>query len=226
MVKVAPSLLSADFSNLTIALDQCREGGADQIHVDVMDGHFVPNITIGPLVVKDIRKRTSLPLDVHLMIENPERYIPEFTRAGADFITVHIEVCPDVKGTIRRIKDHGAKAGITLKPGTPIESIEEALEHVALVLVMSVEPGFGGQEFIPESFDRIRQLRRMIETISSDRKPEISVDGGIHLRNARAVIDAGVDILVAGSSIFNTEDPVAAIEAFKEIDSFKRVKQK
>jgi len=219
LVKVAPSLLSADFSNLTIALDQCQKGGADQIHVDVMDGHFVPNITIGPLVVRDIRKRTSLPLDVHLMIKNPEQYIPEFAKAGADFITVHVETCPDMENTIQLIEDFGVKAGITLRPGTPIESITtEMLKKVALVLVMSVEPGFGGQEFIPESLTRIRYLRKKIDSISVDRKPEISVDGGIKLFNAKTVVDAGVDILVAGSSIFSTENPIVSIRAFKKIN--------
>ena len=218
MIKIAPSLLSADFSNLTVALDQSQQGGADQIHIDVMDGHFVPVITIGPLVVRDIRKRTSLSLDVHLMIDNPEQFIPEFVKAGADFITVHIEVCKDIKATIRLIEDLGAKAGITLRPSTPLDSIEGVIEQVALVLVMSVEPGFGGQSFIPESFNRIRQLRKKIDAISSDSKPEISIDGGIKLNNAKAVIDAGVDILVAGSSIFTTADPVAAIRAFKKLD--------
>lgn len=214
---MAPSILSADFSNLSTALDQCRDGGADLIHVDVMDGHFVPNITIGPVVVKDIRKRTSLPLDVHLMIENPERFIPDFTRAGADFITVHIEVCQEVEKIVELIENHGAKAGITLRPGTGLDSIRDALGKVSLVLAMSVEPGFGGQVFIPESLDRVRRLREMVDSLPRSARPEISVDGGVKLDNARSLIDAGADILVSGSGIFGTGNPVATMKAFRKI---------
>lgn len=217
MIKIAPSILSSDFSNLRDALDQCRDGGADQIHVDVMDGHFVPNLTIGPVVVKDIRRATTLPLDVHLMIEDPERFIPEFAKAGSDFITVHAETCPNLEETIRFIKGHGVRAGITLRPGTPLESVVNDLSSVSLVLVMSVEPGFGGQEFIPESLDRIEKLREILREVSPKKRPEISVDGGIKLQNAKAVIDAGADILVSGSGIFGTEDPVATIKAFKAV---------
>ncbi|MEE9166168.1 MAG: ribulose-phosphate 3-epimerase [Candidatus Neomarinimicrobiota bacterium] len=217
MARIAPSILSSDFANLEGALDLCRKGGADQIHVDVMDGHFVPNLTIGPVVVKDIRKATSLPLDVHLMIENPERFIPEFVKAGSDFITVHAETCPNLEETIRLIKGHGVRAGITLKPGTPLESIANDLSSVSLVLVMSVEPGFGEQEFIPGSLNRIEKLREILQGVSPKKRPEISVDGGIKLQNAKAVIDAGADILVSGSGVFGTEDPVATIKAFKEV---------
>ena len=200
-----------------VALDQCREGAADLIHVDVMDGHFVPNLTIGPAVVRDIRKKTELILDVHLMIESPERYIPAFIEAGADYVTVHVETCPKLEDTIQLIKDHGAKPGITLRPGTDLSAITGFLDKVDLVLIMSVEPGFGGQEFIPSSLNRISTLSRLLNRDDSVKRPEISVDGGIKLDNAKQVSDAGADILVSGSGIFGTDDPVRAVRAFKEI---------
>ena len=216
-MKIAPSILSADFANLSIALDQCERGETDQIHVDVMDGHFVPNITVGPGVVKDIRKRTGLPLDVHLMIENPEVYIPQFVQAGSDLITVHVETCENLSTVIRQIKESGAKAGVTLKPGTSLKEIENVILKVDLILIMSVEPGFGGQEFIPETLDRVRNIKKMIAALQERNSPEISVDGGVKLSNAKKIVEAGADILVIGSAIFETKDPVKTMNMFKKI---------
>ena len=213
MAKIAPSILSADFSNLTIALNQCQQAGADLIHIDVMDGHFVPNLTIGPVVVKDIRRNTDIPLDVHLMIESPKQYISEFVKAGSDWITVHVEACKDVKQVLSRIRSFGKKAGISLRPGTSLSSIEPFLNDVDLVLLMSVEPGFCGQSFLPESVNRIQNVKKLI----GSRPVEISVDGGIKLSNAKRVIEAGVDILVVGSGIFLTDDPVISMKKFKSI---------
>lgn len=216
-MKIAPSILSADFANLSVALDQCERGEADQIHVDVMDGHFVPNITVGPGVVKDIRNRTGLPLDVHLMIENPEMYIPQFVQAGSDLITVHIETCENLSTVIRQIKESGAKAGVTLKPGTSLKEIENVISEVDLILIMSVEPGFGGQEFIPETLDRVRKIKKIIAALQERNSPEISVDGGVKLSNAKKIVEAGADILVIGSAIFATKDPVKTMNMFKQI---------
>lgn len=217
MVRLAPSLLSSDFSNLSAVLDSCEEGGADQVHVDVMDGHFVPNLTIGPVVVKALKKSTSLPLDVHLMIEEPERHISSFIEVGADMVTVHVEACRDVRDVLRQVRKGGARAGVTLRPGTPLESITGLLEDVDLVLVMSVEPGFGGQDLLPGSMERIRTLRNLIDGLPADNKPLISVDGGIKLDNAIKVMDAGADILVVGSGIFDHDDPVGVMKSFKKL---------
>lgn len=217
MAKVAPSILSADFANLSKALEQCEDGRADQIHIDVMDGHFVPNLTIGPTVVKDIRKQTTLPLDVHLMIENPQQYIPQFVDAGSDLITVHVESSGDMQMTLEMIRDAGVRPGITLRPGSPLSLVEPYLTKVDLVLVMSVEPGFGGQEFIPASFERILSLRRSIDS-NDGSSTLISVDGGVKLHNAGDILAAGADIVVAGSAIFGTDDPTDTIRQFKAID--------
>ena len=217
MAKVAPSILSADFANLSKALEQCEDGRADQIHIDVMDGHFVPNLTIGPPVVKDIRKQTTLPLDVHLMIENPQQYIPQFVDAGSDLITVHVESSGDMQMTLEMIRDAGVRPGITLRPGSPLSLVEPYLTKVDLVLVMSVEPGFGGQEFIPASFERISSLRRSIDS-NDGSSTLISVDGGVKLHNVGDIWAAGADIVVAGSAIFGTDDPADTIRQFIAID--------
>ncbi|MDP6457067.1 MAG: ribulose-phosphate 3-epimerase [Candidatus Marinimicrobia bacterium] len=217
MIKLSPSLLSADFSNLSLALDQCKEGGTSMVHIDVMDGHFVPNITMGPVVVKGVRRATDQILDVHLMIENPDRYITDFAKAGSDMITVHIETCPKVREVFQQIRNEGVRPGITLRPSTDLETIEDTLEDVDLVLVMSVEPGFSGQTFIPGMMDRIAKVREWVDKMENGR-PEISVDGDVKLQNAREVTNAGADIVVSGSGVFGTDDPVTTMKEFAAID--------
>jgi len=215
MIKLAPSILSADFARLGEQIDEVARAGADYIHVDVMDGHFVPNITIGAPVVASIRPVTSLPLDVHLMIEHPERYVSDFVQAGADIITVHVEASPHLHGTIQAIKELGVKAGVSLNPPTPIGAVEEFLRHVDLVLVMSVNPGFGGQSFIPETLPRIASIRKILD----DRglRAELEVDGGINADNAPDIVEAGADVLVAGNSIFRAEEGISgAIQRLRE----------
>lgn len=202
-MKIAPSILSADFAALGEEIARVEAAGADQLHVDVMDGRFVPNITIGPVVVAAIKKRTRLPLDVHLMIVEPERYLAEFTRAGADALTVHAEACPHLHRTLAQIRELGARAGVALNPGTPPGVLEYVLDELDLVLVMSVNPGFGGQKFIPSAYAKIRQLRTMLGT----RPVEISVDGGVKLEHARPLAEHGATVLVAGSLIFEAPDP-------------------
>jgi ribulose-phosphate 3-epimerase len=206
MIKLAPSLLSADFARLGEQIDEVARAGADYIHVDVMDGHFVPNITIGTPVVAAIRPVTSLPLDVHLMIEHPERFISEFVQAGADIITVHIEACPRLHATIRAIKESRAKVGVSLNPPTPVSAIEEFLPYVDLVLVMGVNPGFGGQSFIPETLPKIANIRKILD----DRKlsAELEVDGGINADNAPDIVKAGANVLVAGNSVFKAKEGI------------------
>jgi ribulose-phosphate 3-epimerase len=213
MIKIAPSILSADFSRLGEDIRAVDRAGADYIHVDVMDGHFVPNITIGPLVVAALRKVTDKPLDVHLMIENPDAYIPEFARAGADIITVHQEAVPHLHRTVQLIKSFGKKAGVSLNPATPVETLDVILDELDLVLVMSVNPGFGGQAFIPSALDKIRALRQRIS--QRGLATELEVDGGVKIDNIRAVVAAGADVLVAGSAVFNTDDYVATISALR-----------
>jgi ribulose-phosphate 3-epimerase len=215
MIKLAPSILSADFARLGEQIDEVAGAGADYIHVDVMDGHFVPNITIGAPVVASIRAATSLPLDVHLMIEHPERYISQFIQAGADIITVHVEGSPHLHATIRAIKESGVRAGVSINPPTPIGVVEEFLPHVSLVLVMSVNPGFGGQPFIPETLPRIAHIRKVLD----DRglSVELEVDGGINANNAPDIVKAGANVLVAGNSIFRaTEGIRAAVQRLRE----------
>jgi ribulose-phosphate 3-epimerase len=206
MIKLAPSILSADFARLGEQIDEVVRAGADYIHVDVMDGHFVPNITIGAPVVASIRPVTSLPLDVHLLIEHPERYISEFVQAGADIITVHVEACPNLRKTIRLIKELGARAGVSLNPPTPLSSIEEFLPHVDLVLVMSVNPGFGGQSFIPATLPRIASMRKMLDDRGLG--AELEVDGGITADNAPDIVKAGANVLVAGNSVFKAKEGI------------------
>jgi len=207
-VKIAASILSADFARLGEQVRDAEAGGADYIHVDVMDGHFVPNITVGPLVVESLRPVTTLPLDVHLMITQPERYIPEFARAGADILTVHVEACPHLHRTIHQIKELGIKVGVTLNPATPLVSLEEVLPDVDMVLIMSVNPGYGGQSYIPGSSAKITRLRRMLDERGL-RDVDIEVDGGVKAHNAAEIVAAGANVLVLGSAIFNQEATVA-----------------
>jgi ribulose-phosphate 3-epimerase len=207
--KIAASILSADFARLGEQVKEAAAGGADWIHVDVMDGHFVPNMTVGPPIVAALRPITDLPLDVHLMIEGPERLIPEFARAGADCITVHVETCPHLHRTIQQIKELGVQAGVTLNPGTPLSTLREILSEVDLVLIMSVNPGFGGQSYIPASTDKIARLRRMLDERGLA-EVEIQVDGGIKVHNIAEVVAAGASVLVVGSAIFNKQASVAA----------------
>jgi ribulose-phosphate 3-epimerase len=209
MVAIAPSILSADFGRLAEEVRDVEAGGADYIHVDVMDGHFVPNITLGPLIVKAVRASTRLPLDVHLMIDNPERYIDDFVRAGADYITVHAEASRHLHRTIQRIKEHGIKAGVALNPHTPLEIIKHVIPEVDLVLLMTVNPGFGGQSFIPAVLDKIRELRLLADKYKPEL--EIEVDGGIQPETARACREAGANVLVAGSGIYDQPNRRKAI---------------
>ena len=201
---IAPSILSADFARLADAVSQVEAAGADWIHVDVMDGHFVPNLTVGPPMVEALRKVTTLPLDVHLMMTNPDDFIQEFAEAGADFLTVHVEACPHLHRTLQSIKEHKVKAGVTLNPATSVSTLEEAVKDADLVLVMSVNPGFGGQKFIDTSLEKIVRIRQLIHQTKS--RALIEVDGGVNLKNAGAVIKAGADVLVAGSAIFHSEN--------------------
>ncbi|NDI33463.1 ribulose-phosphate 3-epimerase [Chengkuizengella sediminis] len=213
MLRIAPSILSADFSKLGQEVQELESSGADWIHVDVMDGHFVPNITMGPLVVESIRPHTSLPLDVHLMIQNPDVYIPDFVKAGADLITVHAEVCPHLHRTIHHIKDLGVKAGVVLNPATPLTVIEHVVHELDLVLLMTVNPGFGGQKFIESILPKIKQLREM--SLKNGLKLDIEVDGGINMDTAPLVIEAGANVLVSGSAIFNHDNKQEAIEQLR-----------
>ena len=211
MIKIAPSILSADFANLE--RDIRRVSSADWLHVDVMDGCFVPNLTIGVPVVQSIRKCTGMFLDVHLMIVEPGRHVEAFAKAGADIITIHLEACADAHEVIRQIHSCGCKAGVSIKPGTPIEVLEEYLDEVELILIMSVEPGFGGQKYIPESTERIRQTAELIR--KSGREIELEVDGGIAPKTAPLVVEAGANVLVAGSAVYGKEDIPAAIAALR-----------
>lgn len=215
-IKIAPSILSADFSRLGEEIRAVEAAGADIIHVDVMDGHFVPNITIGPLIVEAARKSTKLPLDVHLMIENPERYVDDFAKAGADYITVHVETGYHLHRLAQSIRSHkNVKAGVVLNPATPLSSLDYILGEVDLVLIMSVNPGFGGQSFIPSALDKIRQLRKRISNLGL--AVEIEVDGGVKPDNAAGIIEAGADILVAGSAVFGAKDYGSAIRGIRGI---------
>jgi len=214
VIRLAPSILSADFANLGAEIAAVTRGGADQIHVDVMDGHFVPNITIGVPVVKSLRKVTQLPLDVHLMITDPDRYIEAFIDAGANLLSVHVEVLPHLHRTVTHIKKLGAKAGVVLNPSTPVSSIEEIAGDVDFVLVMSVNPGFGGQVFIPGSVRKIRQVRALLD--SAGNSAPIEVDGGVDLATVESVVDAGADWLVAGNAVFGGGNAEQAARALKD----------
>jgi ribulose-phosphate 3-epimerase len=212
-LQIAPSVLSADFAALGESVASVERGGADLVHVDVMDGHFVPNITIGPLVVRAIRRATRLPLDVHLMIANPDQYLEAFVDAGASMLSVHVEVLPHLHRTIAAIKALGARAGVVLNPSTPASAIEELAGDVDFVLVMSVNPGFGGQTFIRRSLTKIRAMRALLDAAGNP--APIEVDGGIDVRTAPLVVEAGASILVAGHAIFGTADPAAAVGALR-----------
>jgi ribulose-phosphate 3-epimerase len=213
MIKIAPSFLSADFGNLESEIRRVEAGGADLIHLDVMDGHFVPNLTFGPLVVEAVRRRTSLPLDVHLMIADPARYADAFLDAGADLLTFHLEAGGDVPGLLDRIRLRGAVPGVSIRPATPASALFPLLPRIGLALVMSVEPGFGGQSFMPSSLEKIRALRQEVERAGA--RTEIEVDGGIGTPNIRDVARAGADIAVAGSSVFKGGAVEAGIRALR-----------
>ena len=221
MVKIAPSILSADFSRLGEQVAEVTRAGADYIHIDVMDGHFVPNISMGPVVVEGIRASTNLPLNVHLMIDEPDRFIPDFIRAGADHIIIHSESCLHTHRVVHQIKDAGLKVGIAINPATPLAAIEELLSYVDIALVGTVNPGFSGQQLIPEALGKVARLRKMLE--EGEYGAEIQVDGGINAETAPSAVSAGATILVAGSAIFNeTESVEAAMKRLR--DSIKDVK--
>ena len=213
MKKIAPSILSADFTKLGEEVKAVEDAGADWIHVDVMDGHFVPNITMGPMVVQAARSATSLPMDVHLMVENPDRFITDFVSAGADLISVHVEACTHLNRSVQLITASGAKAGVVLNPATPVRTIQWVIEYVDVVLIMSVNPGFGGQQFIPNSLEKIHELRQLIQT--RDLPVLIQVDGGVNKHTIQAVSRAGADVFVAGSAIFGSQNYKETIDEFR-----------
>ncbi len=218
MKRIAPSILSADFSKLGEEVIAVEKAGADYIHIDVMDGHFVPNITIGPLVVEAVRKVTCLPLDVHLMIDNPDNYLEDFVTAGSDLIGVHVEVVPHLHRTVQRIKELGAMACVVLNPTTSLDTLEYILKDVDMVLIMTVNPGFGGQKFITAMLEKIKRLRKIIDSRGLD--VDLQVDGGINMNTIADVAKAGADVFVAGSAIFGSDDYSKTISRFREILGF------
>ena len=214
MALLAPSLLSADFVRLAEEIARVEAAGADWLHLDIMDGHFVPNLTFGPPVVAAIRKISKLPLDVHLMVSNPAALVEQFAEAGADYLTVHVETEPHLHRLVNRIRELGVKPAVTLNPATSVDLLDEILSEVDMVLVMSINPGFGGQKFIPASLDKIRRLRQKLKRL--DRQVLIEVDGGVNQETAPQLIEAGVDVLVAGSAVFGSADMKATIAALKQ----------
>jgi ribulose-phosphate 3-epimerase len=222
MVEIAPSILSADFRRLGEQIAEVEQAGASYIHVDVMDGHFTPNLTVGPFIVEWVRKATKLPIDAHLMIENPDNFIGAFARAGANMISVHPEATYHLDRTLNHIRQAGCQAGVVLNPATPLAMIEEVVAEVDYVLLMSVNPGFGGQKFIPSSLDKLRRLRDLIRMKSSPAR--IEIDGGVGLNNVAEVVAAGAEILVAGSAVFGAENPAEALkELLRAAESVGRV---
>jgi ribulose-phosphate 3-epimerase len=215
MIKISPSILSADFARLGEEIRAAEDAGAHMLHIDVMDGHFVPNITIGPPVVAAIRKITSLPLDVHLMIEKPDRFLKDFVNAGADFLTVHFEASVHLHRSVQWIKESGVKAGVSINPATPIWNLENILHDLDMVLLMSVNAGFGGQEFIPNTIEKLKLLKEM--TIDSGLSLPIEVDGGVKIENAREIVNAGADILVMGSAFFHSGNYRQTMERLSEV---------
>ena len=214
MIKLAPSILSADFTRLLEDVKKVEKAGCEYLHIDVMDGHFVPNITLGPAIVKSLRKDVNMVFDAHLMIENPDNYIKEFADAGCDIIVVHQEACTHLHRTIQNIKSHGVKAGVALNPATPIETIKYVLEDVDMVLLMSVNPGFGGQSYIPVVTKKIKELRALIDEMGLD--IDIEVDGGVKPSNIAEVVNAGANVIVAGSAIFNAGNIDEAVKSLRE----------
>jgi len=215
MAMIAPSILSADFTNLSQQIRLVEIGGADLIHCDIMDGHFVPNITFGPLLVNAVKQVTSLPVDVHLMIENPDKYLEDFAKAGADYISVHVEEVVHLNRSINRIKELGLKAGVVINPSTPVNSIVDVAEYIDLLLIMTVNPGFGGQSFIPNSIRRIKEAVELREKYNANFL--IEIDGGVNVDTAGEAFKAGVDIFVAGSSVFNSDNISAAVMEIKKV---------
>lgn len=214
MIKLAPSILSADFSSLANDVKKVEDAGCEYLHIDVMDGHFVPNITLGPMIIKSLRDKSKMFFDAHLMIENPDDYVKEFVDSGCDMIVVHYEACTHIHRTIQNIKSYNIKAGVAINPGTSIELIKPILEDIDMVLVMTVNPGFGGQSFIESTLDKIRDLRSLIN--EKNLNVDIQVDGGIKPDNVKKVVDAGANIIVAGSAIFGSDDIQKTVDLFRE----------
>jgi ribulose-phosphate 3-epimerase len=221
MIQIAPSILSADFCRLREQVVAAEAGGADCIHCDVMDGHYVPNITVGPLVVEAVRRSTALPIDVHLMIEQPERYIPAFIAAGANSLSVHGETCPHLHRTVQQIHELGARASVALNPATPLNTLDEILPALDMVLVMTVNPGFGGQSFIEATCDKVRRLREWAQTCREGRALDIEVDGGINVETVGRVVEAGANVLVAGSSIYGSDEYATSSEVAARIAALR-----